>query len=814
MASFTDDDLYEKRRRVLQNIAIAIYVIIFIAQIAMFFVMHFAGLILQSTDVFIKEYMIRPIGMNTLILCIGTFVIHKCKDIQIKNLMEILKITLMIACIAYVHHVFSILLIGFCVPIFLSVTLQDKRILNITTFIGVVDTILVSLDCYLNKNGASDDTYFIPTVVIIIFVLIACRFAAAMSIKILKEKEESLVDARNEAEASNRSKSIFLSNMSHEIRTPINAILGLDTMILRESKEEDIRNYALDIRNSGQTLLSLINDILDLSKIESGKMELVEGEYDFASVIHDVMNMISIKAEQKHLALNLKLDENLPSRLYGDDVRIRQILINIMNNAVKYTEEGSVTLSISGEKNEQEVLLHFSVKDTGIGIKEEDMHKLFGKYDRIEEKRNKNIEGTGLGMSITAAFLALMNSELKVNSVYGKGSEFYFDIKQKILNAEPIGELESRITNKIDEKDLKLSFTAPDAHILVVDDNAMNRKVFMGLLKKTKLKIDEAESGKECINLCRNNKYDIVFLDHMMPEMDGVETLKHMKGLEEFVNADTPMIVLTANAISGAKEEYLKAGFNDYLTKPINPEKLEKMIVRYLPKELVKEGISIKEMTEPESNADNANDLPEIAGINWGYALQIMKDKDLLVSTVESFAKLGKKNSTDLKNLYENILKSNEDNSSEAFKEYRILVHSMKSSAAMIGICGISEVAKWLEYAARDENLSEIKNLTEYFLEHWDAYVEQLREKFLTDEGKKSVNNENIKEIKNLLEKLENASAKLDMDTMDEVSEQLEMYEFSSDDQALIDEIIAAIVELNCDKVVELSTRFRTSIDE
>lgn len=571
------DKLFEKRGKVLQKISISVYIAIIIIHIAMFFVMGATGLIYVSKSRFVIKYMIKPIGVSTINIVIGFFMIHRTSNVRVKNLMHILMLTLMLSNIAYVHHVYSVLLITFCVPIFLTVILQDKRVLTLISIICETVVALIALDCYVTGKGASKDTYFVPTVIIIMIVLYVCTVIAGMCINILNEQLKALIEARNEAveakhiaDASNESKSMFLSNMSHEIRTPLNAILSLDTLIIRETNEKNIKGYAFDIRNSGQVLLSLINDILDLAKIEAGKMELIESEYELASLIHDVINMVSIKAADKNLELNLKLDETIPSHLYGDDTRIRQILVNILNNAVKYTEKGNVTLSISGEKEDDDCVLSISVKDTGIGIKEEDISKLFSEFERIEEKRNKHIEGTGLGMSITVAFLKLMGSELKVKSVYGEGSDFYFELRQRIVNDAPIGKLEDRIKNRnLDEK-YKASFIAPNARVLLVDDNLMNRNVFIGLLKETQLKIDEAKSGMECINLCRRNKYNMVFLDHMMPDMDGVETLHKMKEIDDLINKDIPVIALTANAIVGAKEEYLRAGFTDYLTKPIN----------------------------------------------------------------------------------------------------------------------------------------------------------------------------------------------------------------------------------------------------
>jgi len=397
-----------------------------------------------------------------------------------------------------------------------------------------------------------------------------------------KLKEESL-KSRNASEAKGR----FLANVSHEIRTPINAVLGMDTMILRESKEPQIRAYARDIQSAGRTLLALINDILDLSKVESGKLEIIEVEYELKKLVNDVYNMLRFKADAKGLELIVNLDKNLPNGLIGDDVRVRQILVNILNNAIKYTESGSVTLDISGEENDEGLILNVSIKDTGIGIKEEDMAKLFDEFARLEEARNRNVEGTGLGMNITMQLLSLMGSELKIDSVYGKGTTVYFDLFQGVYGAELVKDFATTDDDFTDDEIYEASFEASDARILVVDDNKINRDVFCFLLKETKMQIDTGVDGKDALEKILSTKYDIIFLDHMMPEMDGIEVLERVKASKNNPNVDTIFIILTANAISGAKEMYLNAGFDAYLSKPVMPEELEKALRMYLPKEKV-----------------------------------------------------------------------------------------------------------------------------------------------------------------------------------------------------------------------------------
>ncbi len=603
----------------------------------------------------------------------------------------------------------------------------------------------------------------------------------------------SIEKEKQKAITSNEAKGKFLANMSHEIRTPINAILGMDTMILRECEEESIREYAMNIQNASQTLLSLINDILDFSKIESGKMEIIPVEYDFSSMIHDVVTMIMMKAEDKGLAMKLSVEDTLPYRMYGDEVRIRQILINLLTNAVKYTKEGSMGLSVSGQKDGKDVVLHFVVEDTGIGIKPEDIKKLFARFERIEEERNRNIEGTGLGMSITMQLLKLMDSELLVESEYGKGTKFSFDLRQKIVSDEPIGNLEERIKNQPTEFKYQASFTAPKARVLVVDDNMMNRKVFIGLMKHTKMQIDEAEGGPECLDMVKKEHYDIIFLDHMMPDMDGIETLRHMKGFDEYPCENTPVIALTANAIQGAREMYLNAGFDDFLSKPVQTEKLEKMMIEWLPKSLVEHGeMSLQTETMTETSENISEDtLPTIEGINWKSAYSHLPDTDLLLETVANFYATMNGEADYLEQCFIKLEKEE-----EAVDNYRIKVHAMKSSAALIGADTLSEKAKNLEHAAKDKKIYILKGQTQDFLDDWRSY----REKLLPLIGQEEKNDiEDMSAVLEQLNALSEAMEMMDIDLADELVKTLSGYKYSEEVSTKIEELSTAVVNLDSD---------------
>ncbi|MCR5675243.1 MAG: response regulator [Lachnospiraceae bacterium] len=410
---------------------------------------------------------------------------------------------------------------------------------------------------------------------------------------------------KDAANASNKAKSDFLANMSHEIRTPMNAIIGMDEMILRSSPGDRIRKYALDIRSAGKTLLSIINDILDFSKIESGKMELIPVEYSFSSVMNDVVNMTMKKAEDKGLEYRLSVSEDIPSVLLGDEIRIRQIMLNLINNAIKYTHQGSVSIDVSYDKAGQ--MLRLVVSDTGIGIRDEDLGKLFGSFQRLEEDKNRNIEGTGLGLNITRRLVGMMDGTIDVKSTYGKGTTFTASMKQAAVDETPVGDFSQNLLRIREHSDeFRPALIAPSARILVVDDNDMNLEVFAGLLEATRIRVTTADSGQECISLLSEEPFDVVFLDQMMPGMSGVQTLEKIRelGLAE----NTPIIALTADAIVGARDNYLREGFSDYLSKPVIYDALESILMKNLPQDLIQ--------TDDMQEADDDGEKPLVIAIS------------------------------------------------------------------------------------------------------------------------------------------------------------------------------------------------------
>ncbi len=648
------------------------------------------------------------------------------------------------------------------------------------------------------------------------------RQARQQNIRLEQAKQEADA-ARQEALAANEAKGTFLAHMSHEIRTPINAVLGMDEMILREAKEKNIQEYAMDIYSAGQTLLSLINDILDFSKIESGKMEIVPVEYDLSSLIHDLANMAAQRAQDKKIKLETDVDSRLPSRLYGDDVRIRQVLTNILTNAVKYTHEGTVWLRVQSRMDGETAVLRFEVEDTGIGIKEEDLPKLSAEFERIEEDRNRNIEGTGLGMSITIQLLALLGSRLQVESVYGTGSKFYFDLEQRIIDHTPIGDFQTRVRQLAEHYSYYAKICAPQASILVVDDNAVNRKVLRSLLKETQIQVTDAQGGKECLELVQHYHYDLIFLDHMMPEMDGVETLHHIRALSDFPCKDTPIVVLTANAVTGAKEAYLAEGFDGFLSKPVVPEKLEQMLLHMLPDELKIQtgGQDEGGVTQPDPagqpvahhvKEDAWEGLAQVDGLDWQYAWMHLPDRELLEYTVKEFYHQLSSAADRLEQSFANItaaaLKEPEGSTDSAWEQhldaYRIQVHAMKSLAATVGILPLSGVARMLEYAARDGNTNVVISVTPPFLAEWRSYREKLQGVFgIGEEARKEVTDTSV--IQALVEMVRVSMQEMDIDQADQLMDQLREYTYSGETEETMQRLAEAVTSLDAEETERLA---------
>ncbi len=619
-----------------------------------------------------------------------------------------------------------------------------------------------------------------------------------------KEKQVLLENELRIAKAANDAKTSFLSNMSHEIRTPINAVLGMDEMILRESEDQTILRYAKNIQSAGKTLLGLINDILDFSKIEAGKMEIIPVDYELSSVVNDLVNMIRSKVDAKKLELIVDVDPEMPHLLRGDEIRLKQVVLNILTNAVKYTEKGSVTLCIRYEKkSEESVDLKISVKDTGAGIKEEDVQKLFAPFERIEEEKNRTIEGTGLGMSITQKLLGLMDSKLELESVYGEGSNFHFSVPQLVNSWEAVGDISLSFDRTLnDQPRYQESFRAPKAEILVVDDTEMNLTVVRGLLKKTGVKIDTATSGRQCLKMIREKRYDIIFLDHRMPELDGMETLALIRKDHGHPNQETPVVALTANAISGARENYISAGFVDYMTKPIDSARLERAMIGLLPPEKVEiiqadESQDVDEIAKLEPWITELNGIDHRTGIrNTGSAEDFMKALQLFADNISE-------NIKNIRLFYER----------EDFHNYNIKVHSLKSTARMIGASELSKMAEELENASVDGAIddAEIGEKTPMLLNEYEKYLDILAP-FIHDdtaEWKEEMNDPSKAEIpQSALDEaygsIKECMEALDYDSIDFLIQSIMKYRIPDKEQQKIIALRKKVSEFDWDAVEEL----------
>ena len=611
-----------------------------------------------------------------------------------------------------------------------AATHLDVRGVEYYYFIAELKLPGVTLTGVVPESEVASEKDDISFLIIWVFGLLIFMFTIAMLYVVISEKKarenKELLREKENAESASKAKSIFLANMSHEIRTPINGILGMDSMLLKECKDKNLRDYALNIQSAGQTLLSLINDILDISKIESGKMEILPVTYSVFTVLNDCYNMVAIRAHDKNLELIMDISPDIPRALFGDEVRIRQVMNNLLSNAVKYTNEGSITLSVHSEKlsvdpiqgnNSKEVRLVIQVKDTGIGIRERDREKLFNDFVRLDEKRNRNIEGTGLGLNLTKQLLDMMGGTIEVESTYGEGSVFTVSLLQQVSDEKPLGDFEKLYKEHVNVVDAAHErFEAPEAKILVVDDVQMNLKVFAGLLKGTKIQIDTAINGAEALELIQGKRYDVIFLDHMMPVMDGVEAFRRMKKLEKNPNAITPVVMLTANAVSDARNGYMDEGFSDYMAKPIREEVLLATLKKFLSKDLVKvireenqEGNSEAKTGE---SAESVEAKPQIALSDMldtatGLAY-CMNDQRFYKEMLDEYVKSAK--IVELKEYFEK----------GDFEYYRITVHAIKSTSLTIGATKVSEDAKALEMACKENNLDFVK-------QHHDAFMEEYK---------------------------------------------------------------------------------------
>jgi len=688
---------YEKWRRRLFIMNCVIAAGVFLLEIGVNIILFVQGKVNPDIVYHLMRYLVVPSGLVFLAVLFDG-IMMRCfpnKD-WLLNYIMVLTVVFMCTVVAVTHYVFPITMTAFVIPVLMSVVFGNNRMTAVTAASCSVCVILTGI--WRNIDGTDTDRYYVvQEVVISLGIIFMSLIVAEIVNSLITEQNHRLLDAlrkekrsQQEAEAANMAKSSFLANMSHEIRTPINAILGMNEMILREEKDPAIRGYAGNIQASGNSLLSIVSDVLDISKIESGKLEIIPVDYEVNSLISDCCNMAAGRAKAKELELLVECADNVPMKLCGDETHIRQIIMNLLTNAVKYTEKGTVKLIVSGRFTDGGFVLKVDVSDTGIGIAEENLPQLFTQFQRFDLQRNRNIEGTGLGLSIVKRLCDLMSGTITARSVLGSGSTFTVELPQKVVDSTPCGGVNLNYSAGA-EHEYHHSFEAPEAKILAVDDLPVNLLVIANLLKETRIKIDTAGSGRECLDKCSQQKYDLILMDHMMPEMDGVQTFEKLHGDKSSPNFETPVIMLTANALAGMREQYMDVGFADYVSKPVRGAKLEEAIRRNLPESLIKpaspeipaEAVS----TEPSGFADICGAVPEL---NVNAALQYCcGSAELLNDLLHDFTE--NDHFSDLKAAFEE----------KRWEDYRRHAHSLKSTSLMIGLTGLSERARASELALK-----------------------------------------------------------------------------------------------------------------
>lgn len=688
---------YEKWRRRLFIMNCVIATGVFLLEIGVNIILFVQGKVNPDIVYHLMRYLVVPSGLVFLAVLFDG-IMMRCfpnKD-WLLNYIMVLTVVFMCTVVAVTHYVFPITMTAFVIPVLMSVVFGNNCMTAATAASCSVCVILTGI--WRNIGGTDTDRYYVvQEVVISLGIIFVSLIVAGIVNSLITEQNHRLLDAlrkekrsQQEAEAANMAKSSFLANMSHEIRTPINAILGMNEMILREEKDPAIRGYAGNIQASGNSLLSIVSDVLDISKIESGKLEIIPVDYEVNSLISDCCNMAAGRAKAKELELLVECADNVPMKLCGDETHIRQIIMNLLTNAVKYTEKGTVKLIVSGRFTDGGFVLKVDVSDTGIGIAEENLPQLFTQFQRFDLQRNRNIEGTGLGLSIVKRLCDLMSGTITARSVLGSGSTFTVELPQKVVDSTPCGGVNLNYSAGA-EHEYHHSFEAPEAKILAVDDLPVNLLVIANLLKETRIKIDTAGSGRECLDKCSQQKYDLILMDHMMPEMDGVQTFEKLHGDKSSPNFETPVIMLTANALAGMREQYMDVGFADYVSKPVRGAKLEEAIRRNLPESLIKpaspeipaEAVS----TEPSGFADICSAVPEL---NVNAALQYCcGSAELLNDLLHDFTE--NDHFSDLKAAFEE----------KRWEDYRRHAHSLKSTSLMIGLTGLSERARASELALK-----------------------------------------------------------------------------------------------------------------
>ena len=649
--------------------------------------------------------------------------------------------------------------------------------------------------CNLSINKICDEYHDIIGYIVIVTDL-------SERIKAVKKLEE----AKKEAEQANKAKSLFLANMSHEIRTPMNAIIGFSELILTMDIDDTVRHHVEDIKWSSHNLLAIINDILDFSKIESGKIELVNDSYFTASFLNDISMIIAPQAEKKNLAFNTKVDPNIPTALYGDKTRIRGVLVNILNNAIKYTQKGSVSFDVSIlNQTDKYVTLQFKVTDSGIGIREEDLQTLFETFERLDKKINHDIEGSGLGLSIAHKYITLMGGKIDVESVYGQGSTFTVTLKQKIIDSTPFEEdykQQNALRNTGSISNMKIN----GLHILVTDDNLINLRVAEGIFNHYGLKVDTASSGNEAIEKCMITQYDLVFMDHMMPEMDGVEAMENIRKLDKHysLKGKCKIIVLTANAIKGTRETLMRSGFDEYLGKPINIHNLERIFKKFISAD------KITYTDEPEIIVTPTQDTPRS---EYNFLRSTLPNVDIdsgiantggnlteYLNILKITYEYGPKQINELKTAWE----------TKDYENYIIKIHSMKSTTLNIGAMDLSAKARRQEEQGRKENFSYIDDHFQHFNEEYNKLLKNIHiilEHFNmlnTADSSDSVQKLSPEMINRILKAIDTNIDNFDFGKIFEILEEIKQYSIPDEYSELFDKISVFMEELDVDNIKEL----------